>query len=927
MPASTDKSCGFFLAQFSWENGGLSFKPSNHLLLKPPKSTTHLVELAMDLMESQTDPRAIYDTKMVVLKRCPQMGFGFFGSVLVLTLFFRPLVCQEPNTDGYFVSDFLQKMGLSSSQGYNFSAPVCSWQGVFCEQENVIGLVASGLGLSGLIPDTTIGKLRNLELLDLSNNKITGLPSDLWSLGSLKTLNLSSNQISDNLPSNIGNFGLLQTLDLSSNNFSGTIPEAMNSLLRLQVLMLARNRFESRIPSGILNCHYLVSIDLSSNQLSGTLPYGFGAAFPKLKSFNIAGNGIRGRDSDFLGLKSTTYLNISRNLFQGSVIGVFQEPLAVIDLSQNQFRGHISQVHFNSSFNWSRLVYLDLSENHLSGEFFSNLNDAQNLKHLNLAYNRFSKQAFPEISMISSLEYLNLSETNLIGRIPAEILELSSLRTLDLSKNHLSSKIPLLSIKEFQVLDLSYNNLSGDIPVSLLEKLPWMERFNFSYNNLTLCASEFSPGTLETAFIGLLNSCPIAANPDLFRRKSPQHKGLKLALALAISLVCLLVGLLFLAFGCRRKTRLWAVKQNSYKEEQNISGPFSFQTDSTTWVADVKLATLVPVVIFEKPLLNFTFADLLSATSHFDRGTLLAEGRFGPVYRGFLPGGIHVAVKVLVHGSTMTDQEAATELEHLGRIKHPNLVPLTGYCLAGDQRIAIYDYMENGNLQNLLHDLPLGLQTTEDWSTDTWEEDDNNGIQNVGSEGLLTTWRFRHKIALGTARALAFLHHGCSPPIIHRDVKASSVYLDSNLEPRLSDFGLAKIFGNGLEDEIARGSPGYVPPEFLQPETGSPKSPTPKSDVYGFGVILFELITGKKPVEDEYPDEKEVNLVTWVRDLVRKNEVSRAIDPKIRGTGLETQMEEALKIGYLCTADLPSKRPSMQQVVGLLKDIEPVTHQ
>ncbi|KAL0345782.1 UNVERIFIED_CONTAM: putative LRR receptor-like serine/threonine-protein kinase [Sesamum radiatum] len=319
---------------------------------------------------------------------------------------------------------------------------------------------------------------------------------------------------------------------------------------------------------------------------------------------------------------------------------------------------------------------------------------------------------------------------------------------------------------------------------------------------------------------------------------------------------------------------MWAVKQNSCKEEQIISGPFSFQTDSTTWVADVKQAASVPVVIFEKPLLNFTFADLLSATSHFDRGTLLAEGRFGPVYGGLLPGGIHVAVKVLVHGSTMTDQEAARELEYLGRIKHPNLVPLTGYCLAGEQRIAIYDYMENGNLQNLLYDLPLGVQTTEDWSADTWE-DGNTGYR--------------------------------------IDVKASSVYLDSNLEPRLSDFGLAKIFGNGLEDEIARGSPGYVPPEFLQPEGSSPQAPTPKSDVYGFGVILFELVTGKKPVDDDYPDEKEGNLVSWVRGMVRRNQGSRAIDPKIRGTAPEITMIEALKIGYLCTAEIPSSgRPCIR---------------
>ncbi|KAA8535348.1 hypothetical protein F0562_030351 [Nyssa sinensis] len=853
---------------------------------------------------------------------------GQRSCILVLALFFRPLVSQQPNTDGYFVADFLKKMGLTSSQGFNFSAPVCTWQGVFCDfkQENVVKLVASGLGLSGLIPETTIGKLGKLQFLDLSNNKITGLPSDFWSLGSLKTLNLSYNQISDNLASNIGNFGHLETLDLSCNNFSGNIPEAMSSLVRLQVLKLDQNGFQSSFPSGIMNCHSLVSIDLSSNQLTGTLPDGFGAAFPKLKSLNLAGNKISGRASDFAMVISTTYLNVSGNLFQGPVIGIFQDPLEVIDLSQNQFQGHISKVHFNSSFNWSRLIHLDLSENKLSGEIFQNLIKAQNLKHLNLAHNQFSAQRFPEINVLSRLEYLNLSKTNLVGPIPTEISRLSSLRTLDLSNNHLSSKIPHLSIKYLLILDVSCNNLSGDIPSLLLQKVQWMERYNFSYNNLTLCASEFKPKTLKTAFIGALNSCPIAANPDLFSRKAPKHRGFKIAMALTLSMVCLLVGLLLLAFGCRRKNRMWEVKQNSYKEEQNISGPFSFQTDSTTWVADVKLATSVPVVIFEKPLLNFTFADLLSATSDFDRGTLLAEGRFGPVYRGFLAGGIHVAVKVLVHGSTMTDQEAARELEYLGRIKHPNLVPLTGYCLAGEQRIAIYDYMENGNLQNLLHDLPLGVQTTEDWSTDTWEEDDKNGIQNVGSEGLLTTWRFRHKIALGTARALAFLHHGCSPPIIHRDVKASSVYLDSDLEPRLSDFGLAKIFGNGLEDEIAHGSPGYVPPEFLQPENGSPRTPTPKSDVYGFGVVLFELITGKKPVEDDYP-EKDGNLVSWVRGLVRKNQGSTAIDPKIQGTGPEQQMEEALKIAYLCTADLPSKRPSMQQIVGLLKDIEPVTHQ
>ncbi|CAK8564303.1 unnamed protein product [Lathyrus sativus] len=855
------------------------------------------------------------------------MGLGVFGSVLVLTFLFKHLASQQPNTDEFFVSEFLKKMGLpSSSKVYDFSSSVCSWKGVFCDanKQHVIELSFSGIGLTGPIPETTLGKLNSLQSLDLSRNKITALPSDFWSLTSLKRLNLSYNQISGSLTNNIGNFGLLETIDLSKNSFSEEIPEALSSLMSLKVLKLAHNMFVKSIPSGILKCQSLVSVDLSSNQLNGTLPHGFGDAFPNLRTLNLAENDIFGGVSDFSGLKSIVSLNISGNSFQGSVTDVFVLKLEVLDLSRNQFQGHVSQVNY---YNWSHLVYLDLSENQLSGEIFQNFNGSPNLKHLNLACNRFTTQKFPQIEMLLGLEYLNLSKTNLVGHIPDEISQLGNLNALDLSMNHLDGRIPLLVNKHLQVIDLSHNNLSGPVPQIVLKNLPKMKNYNFSYNNLTLCASEIRPEILQTYFYGSVNSCPIAANPGLFkrRRRDTNHKGMKLALALTLSMILALAGVLFLAFGCRRKQKMWEVKQSSYREEQNVSGPFSFQTDSTTWVADVKQATSVPVVIFEKPLLNITFADLLSATSNFDRGTLLAEGKFGPVYRGFLPGNIHVAVKVLAVGSTLTDEEAARELEFLGRIKHPNLVPLTGYCLAGDQRIAIYDYMENGNLQNLLYDLPLGVQSTDDWSTDTWEEAaDTNGIQNVGSEGLLTTWRFRHKIALGTARALAFLHHGCSPPITHRAVKASSVYLDYDLEPRLSDFGLAKIFGSGLDEEIARGSPGYVPPEFSLPEF---ESPTPKSDVYCFGVVLFELLTGKKPVEDDYSDDKEAtSLVSWARGLVRKNQTSRAIDPKIRDTGLDEQMEEAIKIGYLCTADLPFKRPTMQQIVGLLKDIEPTTN-
>ncbi|XP_020103741.1 probable LRR receptor-like serine/threonine-protein kinase At2g24230 [Ananas comosus] len=849
------------------------------------------------------------------------MGFASLLCFLSLVLLVEHLACQEPNTDAFFVSHFVSKMGgvvPTSSNGS--SLHVCSWGWVSCDaqMDKVLALRASGLRLSGPIPENTIAKLTKLEHLDLSDNDVTALSADIWEMGSsLRSLNLSFNRVNDSLPNNVGDFGKLESLDLSHNAFFGEIPTALSSISNLALLNLSSNRFEGEIPDAILRSKSLVSVDFSGNLLYGTLPDDFGNSMQSLEELNLAGNRINGSLPALSGLNSLTYLNLSGNLLHGSILGGFLKNLQVIDLSNNQFQGHILQVNLSSSFNGSSLVYLDLSMNELSGEFFDDLGHIPSLKHINLAFNRFSANNFPHLEQLSGLEYLNLSKTSLSGRIPPEFSQLVRLKTLDLSQNHISGQIPDLSAENLQILDLSVNNLTGNIPPSLQQKLPNMERFNFSYNNLTFCASQLSPQSYSSSFIGSRSDCPIAVNPNHIRRKEAKRRGFALALAIALSVFFLIVSLVCLALGYRKKRRSLSVKQLSYNEDQNISGPFSFQTDSTTWVADVKVATSVPVVIFEKPLSNFTFADLLNATSHFDRGTLLAEGRFGPVYRGFLPGGVQVAVKVLVHGSALTDEEAARELERLGRIKHPNLVPLTGYCLAGDQRIAIYEYMENGNLQNLLHDLPLGNQTTEDWSTDTWE--DNNGeVHGITQEGI-ATWRFRHKIALGAARALAFLHHACIPQIVHRDVKASSIYFDSSMEPRLADFGLSKIAGTNLESDFSQGLPGYSPPEFSDSENSAA---TTKSDVYGFGVVLFELITGKKPLGDEYGD-KGTSLASWARAMVKRNEGSSIIDPKIRETASEKEIEEALRIAYLCTADSPSKRPAMQQIVGLLKDIEP----
>ncbi|KAJ0261476.1 inactive leucine-rich repeat receptor-like protein kinase [Hirschfeldia incana] len=775
------------------------------------------------------------------------MGLCIWRTLILLSLFLKQLNSQDPNTDATHLSNFFNQMTSSPPKPHTFSY-LCSSPGVVCDRQkqNVLHFSAPKSNLSGPIPENTIGKLIKLQSLDLSGNKITSLPSDLWSLDSLKNLNLSSNNISDPLPSNIGNFVSLQTLDLSFNSFSGEIPASISSLVGLTTLNLQNNAFQFVLPQGLLNCKSLVSIDLSSNRLTGSLPSEFGSAFPELKR-----------------------LNLSRNLFQGSVSGVLNGDVEIIDLSDNRFDGHVLHLISGHKRNLSSLVYLDLSENGFVGHILNGLSSAHKLGHLNLASNRFRVQEFPQITKLSALYYLNLSRTNLAGVIPSEISQLRQLKVLDLSDNNLTGNVPLLlPLKSIEVLDLSLNKLDGDIPRKVLEKLSLTQRFNFSFNNLTFCDPNFTQEMIQTSFVGLTNNCPFAVKPNVQKgdsvvSKNKKSTGLKIGLTLAISMAFLLVALLvvLVALRGRRKSRTWATKQAA---EPNLLEQGVESTD-------------VPVVMIDKPLMKMTLADLKAATLNFDSGALLWESKSGPTYEAVLPGGFRAALKVVSSGTTLSDHEASVTFERLARINHPNLVPLSGYCIAAEQRIVIYEHLEYVNLHTLLH-------TTDD----------------------SVSWTLRHKIALGTARALAFLHHGCIPPVVHGEVKAGTIFLDSSQEPQLAEFGLAKLLNEGL---LGGNLDGYTPTEME--EDGSP---TLESDVYSFGVVLLELVSGKNA---------ECDLVNWVRGLVREGQGSRAIDPTLQGTGPVEQIAEAVKIGYLCTADLSWKRPTMQQVVGLLKDISP----
>ncbi|KAJ4745686.1 Protein kinase superfamily protein [Rhynchospora pubera] len=285
----------------------------------------------------------------------------------------------------------------------------------------------------------------------------------------------------------------------------------------------------------------------------------------------------------------------------------------------------------------------------------------------------------------------------------------------------------------------------------------------------------------------------------------------------------------------------------------------------------------------------FSLKELHSATNNFNYDNKVGEGSFGSVYWGQLWDGSQIAVKRLKAWNNKAEGEFTAEVEVLGKVRHKNLLCLRGCCAEGQERLIVYDYMPNLSLHSHLH--------------------------GSHSRDSLLDWKRRMSIAIASSEGIAYLHHHATPHIIHQDIKASNILLDNDFKARVADFGFAKLIPDGDYHvrTNAKGTLGYQAPEYSMYGKSSESC-----DVYRFGVLLLEIVSGKKPVEKSDLMQK-VSITDWALPLAREGRFIEIVDSKLNDDYVEGELKRLVLVGLVCAQNEPEKRPTMLEVAALLK--------
>ncbi|KAL6983072.1 Receptor protein-tyrosine kinase cepr1 [Sarracenia purpurea var. burkii] len=742
----------------------------------------------------------------------------------------------------------------------------------FSRMKKLNSMVLTTCMVHGIIP-ASIGNITSLVDLELSGNFLVGrIPAELGLLKNLQQLELYYNQLDGVIPEEIGNLTELVDLDMSVNKLTGKIPASICRLPKLKVLQLYNNTIAGEIPGALANSTTLTTLSLYGNVLTGEVPRGLGGSSPMIV-LELSENRLSGKlPGEVCNGGKLLYFLVLENMFVGKIPESYGrcESLLRFRVSYNHLDGSIPE----GLLALPHVSIIDLGYNSLNGSISKAIGNAKNLSELFIQSNGISGVLPPEISQAANLVKIDLSNNFLSGSIPPEIGTLRKLNLLMLQGNKFNSSIPdsLSSLKSLNVLDLSSNLLMGNIPQSLCQLLP--NSLNFSNNRLSgPIPLSFIEGGLVESFSGNPALCvpvylsssattlPICSQP--YNRKK-----INCIWVITISVAIMSVGIVLFI-------KRWFRKKHSMMEHKETLSSSFFSYD---------------VKRFHRRI--FDQEEIIEAMVEKN---IVGHGGSGTVYKIELSNGDVIAVKKLWSFRTkdsdsgdrlVLDKELKTEVETLGSIRHKNIVKLYSYFSSLDCNLLVYEYMPNGNLWDALHKGKFVL----DWPT-------------------------RHQIALGIAQGLAYLHHDLKPSIIHRDIKSTNILLDINYQPKVADFGIAKVLqargGKDSTTTAVAGTYGYLAPEYAYSSQA-----TTKCDVYSFGVVLMELITGRKPLEAEFGENK--NIIYWVSSKVEtKDGAMEVLDKRLSGL-FKYEMIKVLKIAIRCTYKLPVNRPTMNEVVQLL---------
>ncbi|XP_052876741.1 probable LRR receptor-like serine/threonine-protein kinase At3g47570 [Gossypium arboreum] len=846
-------------------------------------------------------------------------SLGLLSNLKVLGFFHNRLIGSIPPSLGNLSS--LEKLGLQNNELSGIIPEA------FGQLRNLSLFSISGNAISGIVP-VAMFNLSNIRGFDIGINKIQGtLRSDLEiNMPHLEYFSVGENQISGQIPISIFNATYLNVLELNGNRFNGNVP-SLEKLDKLYDLELGQNYLghgregDLHFLCSLVNNTSLEFLYIGENNFGGEFPECISNFSKTLLQLGIYNNKISGRIPEGIGnLINLELLVVFKNQLSGPIpfnIGRLQK--LKIFLAYMNF---LSRTIPHSIGNLTELIQLGLNFNYLQGSIPSGLGNCKNLLLMDLSSNNLSGAIPPEVLGLPSLSIvLNLSSNDLTGELSVEVEKLKNLGTLDVSENRLSGLLPenlgscvsleklflegnlfegripssLSSLRGLEALDLSNNNLSGGIP-KFLVRFGALKYLNLSFNDFEgVIPSEGVFKNASAIFVeGNSKLCGGIPELHLSRCNSKTSANTSLKLKITIIVVILGVTLVFFIF-----LFIWFRK----KKEQKPT-----------------------ITHVENSLLQLSYQSILRDTNGFSPQNLVGSGSFGSVYKGILEAnGAVVAVKVFNLLNHRASRSFLVECEALKNIRHRNLVKvltaISGIDYKGnDFKALVYEFMENGSLEDWLHPV-VGMNKPET-------------MRNLN-------FFQRLNVAIDVAHALEYLHHRCETPIIHCDLKPSNVLLDGEMVGHISDFGLAKIlpgeWPNYSTNESSslgvRGTIGYAPLEY-----GMGSELSTNGDVYSYGILLLEMLTGKRPTNERFKEG--LSLRNFVKAAL-PDRVVEIIDPillqeSVRGgTAADITLNEnnlgndihlqclnsIFEIGLTCSTESPSERMDMSNVITKLCSI------